>query len=44
MTTLVALSAVKCCPDVTLLYIDNQHLFLQHHAAIFILELGGKMS
>ena len=27
----------------TLLCIDNQHLFLQHHAAIFISVSGGKM-
>ena len=28
--------------DLTLLCIDNQHLFLQHHAAIFIPLSGGK--
>ena len=34
--TLLALVTVKCCSDLTLLCIDNQHLFLQHHTAIFI--------
>ena len=33
---------MKCCSDLTLLCIDNQHLFLQHHAAIFISMSGGK--
>ena len=28
--------------DLSLLYIDNQHIFLQYHAAIFIVS-GGKM-
>ena len=27
----------------SLLSIDNEHLFLQHHAAIFIPASGGKM-
>ena len=40
--TLLALFTVKHCSDLTLLCIDNQHLFLQHHAAIFILISGGK--
>ena len=40
--TLLALVTVKHCPDLTLLCIDNQHLFLQHHAAIFIALSGGK--
>ena len=30
------------CSDLTLLCIDNQHLLLQHHAAIFISVSGGK--
>ena len=25
-----------CCSDLPLLCIDSQHLFLQHHAAIFV--------
>ena len=40
--TLLALVAVKCCSDLTLLCIDNQNLFLQCHAAIFIPMSGGK--
>ena len=40
--TLLALVTVKCCSDVTLLCVDNQHLFLQHNAAIFIPLSGGK--
>ena len=36
IVTLLALVTVKCCSDLTLLCIDNQHLFLQHHAAFFI--------
>ena len=40
--TLLALVTAKCCSDLTLLCIDNQHLFLQHHAAIFIPMSGGK--
>ena len=42
-TTLLALVAAKHCSDLTLLCIDNQHLFLQCHAAIFIPISGGKM-
>ena len=38
---LLALVTAKCS-DVTLLCIDNQHLFLQHHAAVFIPISGGK--
>ena len=38
----LALFTAKCCSDLTLLCIDNQHLFLQHHAAIFIPMSGGK--
>ena len=40
--TLLALVTAKCCSDLTLLCVDNQHLFLQHHAAIFIPLSGGK--
>ena len=40
--SLLALVTVKCCSHLTLLCIDNQHLFLQHHAAIFIPISGGK--
>ena len=40
--TLMALVTVKHCSDLTLLCIDNQHLFLQLHAAIFIPLSGGK--
>ena len=40
--TLLALVNAKCCSDLTLLCIDNQHLFLQYHAAIFIPLSGGK--
>ena len=40
--TLLALVNAKCCSDLTLLYIDNQHLVPQHHAAIFIPVSGGK--
>ena len=40
--TLLALVTAKCCSDLTLLCIDNQYLFLQHHAAIFIPLSGGK--
>ena len=41
-TTLLALVIAKHRSDLTLLCIDNQHLFLQWHAAIFILLSGGK--
>ena len=41
--TRIALVTAKCCYYLTLLCIDNQHLFLQHHAAIFIPISGGKM-
>ena len=40
--TLLALAAAKHCSDITLLCIDNQHLFLQCHGAIFIPLSGGK--
>ena len=34
--TVLALVTAKHCSDLTLLCTDNQYLFLQHHAAIFI--------
>ena len=40
--TLLALVNAKHCSDLTLLCIDNQHIFLQLHAAIFIPVSGGK--
>ena len=40
--TLLALVTAKHCSDLTLLCVDKQHLFLQHHAAIFIPLSGGK--
>ena len=40
--TLLALGSAKCCSDLTLLCVDNQHLFLQHNAAIFIPFFAGK--
>ena len=40
--TLLTLVTAKLCSDLTLLCIDNQHFFLQHHAAIFIPMSGGK--
>ena len=40
--TPLALVTAKCCSDLTLLCIDNQHLFLQHHATFFIPLSGGK--
>ena len=40
--TLLALVIVKHYSDLTLLCTNNQHLFLQHHAAIFIPMSGGK--
>ena len=39
--TLLALVIARCS-DLTLLCIDNQHLLLQHYAAIFIPASGGK--
>ena len=42
IATLLALVTAKRCSDLTLLCIDNQHLFLQHNAAIFIPMSGGK--
>ena len=40
--TLLVLVIVKHCSDLTLLCNDNQHFFLQHHAAIFISMSDGK--
>ena len=40
--TLLALVTVKHFSDLTLSCIDNQHLFFQSHAAIFIPLSGGK--
>ena len=40
---LLALVSAKHCSDFTLLCIDNQHLFLQHYAAVFIPISGGKV-
>ena len=40
--TLLALVTAKRCSDLTLLCVDNQHLFLQHYAAIFVPLSGGK--
>ena len=40
--TLLVLVTAKHCSDLTLLCIDNQHLFLQCNAAIFIPMSGGK--
>ena len=40
--TLLALFTAKRCSDLTLLCVDNQHLFLQHHSAIFVPLYGGK--
>ena len=41
--TLLALVTAQLCSGLTILCIDNQHLFLQHHAAIFIPVSGGKI-
>ena len=40
--TLLALLTTKCCSDLALLCIDNQHPFLQHNAAIFMPVSCGK--
>ena len=42
MATLFMLVTAKCS-DLTLLCIDNDPLFLQHHAARFVPAFGGKM-
>ena len=39
---LLPLVTAKHCSDITLLCVDNQHLFLQHNTAIFIPLSGGK--
>ena len=36
IATFFALVTAKCCSDLTVLGIDNQHLFLQHHGFIFV--------
>ena len=41
-TTLLAQAAENWCSDLTLLCVDNQDLFHQHQAAIFVLASGGK--
>ena len=41
--TPLAFATAKHCSDLTLLCSDNQHLFLQYHAAIFIPASGDKM-
>ena len=43
MATILATITAKYCPDLTLLQIDNWHLFLQCHAVIFIPASGGMM-
>ena len=43
IVTLLALVTSKHCSDLTLLCIDNQHLFPQCHAAIFVTFSGGKI-
>ena len=40
--TLLALVTAKHFSDLTLLCVDNQHLFLQHNAVIFVPLSGGK--
>ena len=40
--TPLALVSTKHCSDLALLYIDNQHIFLENHAAIFMSSSGGK--
>ena len=40
---LLALFTAKHCSDLTLLCVDNQHLFLQCNTAIFISLSGGKI-
>ena len=40
--TLLALVTAKHCSDLILLCIENQYLFLQHHAAVFIPVSDGK--
>ena len=40
--TLLACVTAKHCSNLTLLCVDNQHLFLQHNTAIFVPLSGGK--
>ena len=40
--TFLALVTAKLCSDLTLLCVDNQHLFLQYNAAIFVPLSGSK--
>ena len=42
IATLLALVTNKHCSHLTLLCIDNQHLFLQHNAATFVPASGCK--
>ena len=41
--TLFMFVTAICYSNITLVCIDNQHLFLLHHAAVFIATSGGKM-
>ena len=41
--TILAFVMVKCCSDLTLLHINNQHIFIQYHAAICIPESDGEI-
>ena len=41
--TLLVLVPAKHCSDLTLLCIDNHHMFLQHHVAIVVTASGGKV-
>ena len=43
MATLLAFVTAKPCSGLALLCIDNQHLFLQYHAAILVLASGDNM-
>ena len=40
VATVLALVTEKHCSNLTLLCIENQHLFVQCHAAVFILASG----
>ena len=39
MATLLAVVTAKCCSDLALFHIDNQHLSLQCHAVFLFLHL-----
>ena len=41
--SLLALVTARHCSDLTLLSSDNQHQFLQYHAAVFNSVSGGRM-